>query len=70
MYKNLEAEMARLGITRGNLAEILNVRYATIIEKMNGKSRFYYDEAMKIKNTLFPELSLEYLFDPTDQLFK
>lgn len=63
MYKNLKAEMARLGITQQNIADCLQVRNATISDKINGKSRFYYDEALKIKTSFFPALSLEYLFD-------
>lgn len=63
MYRNLEAEMARNGITKSELSNSLGVRYATVLEKMNGKSRFYYDEAIKIKMTFFPDLPLEYLFE-------
>lgn len=62
MYKNLEAEMVRNNVTRTNLANLLKVRYATVIDKMNGKSRFFYDEALKIKTVFFPDLTLEYLF--------
>jgi len=62
MYRNLEAEMARHKITKADLAKFLGVRYATIIDKTNGKSKFYYDEAIKIKKHFFPNYSLEYLF--------
>ena len=63
MYKNLEAEMARLGISRKDISRLLNVRYATIIWKLNGKSRFFYDEAIAIKKTFFPTSNVEYLFE-------
>ena len=66
MYKNLEAEMTRLGISRKEISKLLNVRYATVIWKLNGKSRFFYDEAIAIKKAFFPNSSVEYLFD-TDQ---
>lgn len=62
MYRNLEAEMARHGVKRKDLAELLGVRYATIIDRLNGKYRFYYDEAYKIKKEYFPDLEIEYLF--------
>lgn len=68
MYKNLEAEMVRKGITRRDLAVLLNVRYATISLKLNGKSKLYYEEALKIKQTYFPEYSVEYLFETKEQL--
>lgn len=66
MYKNLEAEMARKGITKKDLSETLNLRYATILDKMNGNSRFFYDEAVRIKETFFQDLSIEYLFEKTE----
>jgi len=67
MYKNLEAEMVRKGITRKDLAALLKVRYATISLKLNGKSKLYYDEALKIKEAFFPEYDVEYLFQTTSQ---
>jgi DNA-binding XRE family transcriptional regulator len=63
VYKNLAAEMARKGITKKDLARSLNLRYPTVVDKTNGKSRFYLDEAIKIKETFFPDLDLEYLFE-------
>ncbi|MCR2045524.1 helix-turn-helix transcriptional regulator [Anaerosalibacter massiliensis] len=63
MYKNLEAEMVRRGITRKDLAKSLDVRYATIIDKLKGRYSFTLDEAFKIKNKYFPTLSFEYLFE-------
>jgi plasmid maintenance system antidote protein VapI len=63
MYFNLDAEMARKGVTKGKIAEFLGLRYATVIDKTNGKSRFYFDEAIKIKKNFFPECSVEYLFN-------
>lgn len=63
MYKNLRAEMARNGVTIGDMAKALGVRYATVNDKLNGRFRFYYDEALKIKKLFFPECELEYLFD-------
>jgi len=67
VYKNLEAEMVRIGIARKDLAALLNVRYATIVDKLKGKSSFTLDEALRIKNSFFPNLSIEYLFDVQDQ---
>ncbi len=63
MYRNLEAEMARNKVTRRNLADTLGVRYATVIEKLNGKYPFKLDEAFAIKQNFFPNLSMEYLFE-------
>ena len=63
MYNNLRAEMARKGLTIQDLAETLGVRYATVCDKLNGRYRFYYDEAKKIKDVHFPECDIEYLFE-------
>lgn len=66
-YRNLRAEMARNGVTIGEVAQMLNVRFATVSDKMHGRSRFYFDEASKIKTEFFPECSLEYLFEQKEQ---
>ena len=50
-------------ITKKDIAKLLRVRYATVLDKMNGKYRFYYDEALTIKKAFFPNLDIEYLFD-------
>lgn len=67
MHRNLRAEMAREGITMVHIADYLNLRYATVNEKVNGKYRFYYDEALKIKQRFFPNQSIEYLFEKDNE---
>lgn len=62
-YSNLEAEMARKGLLKKDIATTLGVRVATAYDKMNGKYPFTLDEAFKIKRTHFPEESIEYLFN-------
>lgn len=62
MYKNLEVEMTRNGILKKGIAKCLGVREATLSNKMNGKSTFTLDEALKIKNTYFSGMTIEYLF--------
>lgn len=62
MYPNLEAEMAREKVTRKDIAELLSVRHATIIDKLNGKYRLYLNEAKEIQAVYFPHLTIEYLF--------
>lgn len=61
-FPNLEAEMARKGLKGKDLAKVLGVRIATVYDKLNGKYSFSLDEAMIIKQTFFPEYSIEYLF--------
>lgn len=61
--QNLRAEMARSGITNFQLAEELGVRAATVSDKINGRSRFFCDEAIRIKRRFFPSLEIDYLFE-------
>lgn len=58
MHKNLRAEMARNGITMVDIAKFLGVRYATVNDKVNGKYRFYFNEALKIKRHFFRSATL------------
>lgn len=62
MFKNLEAEMVRKGISRDDIAHLLNQSYNTIGNKLRGDSKFLFDEAYAIKEKFFPEFDLEYLF--------
>lgn len=66
MYQNLEKEMNMHKVTKVSISKLLNLRYATVIDKFNGKSRFFYDEAKQIKDSFFPELEIEYLFETND----
>lgn len=61
-YINLEAEMARKGLAKKDIAKTLGVRAATVYDKLKGKYPFTLDEVLKIKNKHFPEFTLEYLF--------
>jgi DNA-binding XRE family transcriptional regulator len=67
LYRNLEAEMVRNGITRKDVSDLLNVRYATVVQKLNGKYKFNLEEAFVIKDNYFPGLSLEYLFQADEK---
>lgn len=62
MLSNLKAEMVRHNISRSKLADLINVTYGTITQKINGHNSFTIDEANLIKKTFFPSLSLDYLF--------
>ena len=55
--------MARHNISKADIKNLLEVRYATVLDKLNGKSRFFFDEALIIKKKFFPDISIEYLFE-------
>ena len=62
MFRNLEAELTRKNITRKDLARILGINVSTCSEKLTKPGRLKLDEAFKIRDTLFPEMQIEYLF--------
>lgn len=66
MYRNLEAELKRNGITREQIAAALGINIATVSAKLTRLDRLRLAEAVKIKQRFFPDLGLEYLFDTTD----
>lgn len=63
MYPNLEAELSRRGIKKKMLATIIETTQQTIYRKLSGEFPFTLKEALKIKDELFPLLSIEYLFE-------
>lgn len=62
MYRNLEAELSRKGLTRSELAKLMNIRATTLSNKLNGKSDIKFSEAMQIKKILNVDIPLEILF--------
>lgn len=63
MYKNLEAEMVRSGVTSEIIASTIGRSYNSVRARLNGKIPFTLDEAMLIKKKLFPDWPMDYLFD-------
>lgn len=62
VYPNLDRAIKEKGINKKCLAEMVNIRYQTFIVKCNGKNEFTYDEALRIKNALGTDMTLEQLF--------
>lgn len=63
MYRNLEAEIARAGVTRKDLARVLGCSLGTVSMKMTGKSPFTIPDARAIKSFLGGDKPIEYLFE-------
>ncbi len=59
---NLVSEMARKGVSIHEIAFLLGERDEAIVSKMQGTSEWLYDEVITIRDTLFPEYELGYLF--------
>ena len=64
--KNLEAEMKRKDISRNDIANLLGLSYRTIHSRFNGESEWGYSECVKIRDHFFPDMALDYLFQPTE----
>jgi len=60
--KNLLAEMARYGVSNNDIQSLLSCADKTVRNKLNGVTEFSFGEAMKIRDTFFPGIRLEYLF--------
>lgn len=67
MFPNLRAEMARKNITHKKISETLNISIESIGNKMNGRTEFTRIEMFTIKQMLFPDLSIDYLFKIEEQ---
>lgn len=62
MYKNLNAELARASITRKELAEIIDIPYSTLLDKLSGRTQLTFGEARKIKKALNLTAPLDEIF--------
>ena len=66
MYPNLNAELARLGMSRRELSRRMGRTASTLSLKLSGKAPITLAEAAKIKSILGTDLPLETLFDNTE----
>lgn len=65
--KNLESEMKRYGVSIRDICAATGVKQErTMRYKIKGAHPFSLPEAMKIRDTFFPSLRLEYLFATDD----
>lgn len=61
-YPRLVAEMILRHVTRLNLKDCIKLKYNTLCKKVNGELRFSLDEAIRIQETFFPDVSVNQLF--------
>jgi DNA-binding XRE family transcriptional regulator len=62
MYRNLNAEIIRCGLSAKQIAKSLSISEQTMTNKLSGKFLFKSSEMYKIQNLYFPEIQVEYLF--------
>jgi transcriptional regulator with XRE-family HTH domain len=61
-YPNLSAELRRYGITQEQMAERIGRKPETVSRWMNGKNSMPVCECFRIREELFPTMSVDYLF--------
>lgn len=61
-YPNLSAELRRYGITQDQMARQIGRPPETVSRWMSGKNAMPVGECFRIKEKLFPDLSVDYLF--------
>ena len=66
MFRNLDAEMARKGVTAAYLAGKLNMTPTTLSLKLHGRSELSLKQAVQIKDILSVDIPLEILFERSD----
>jgi len=62
MYRNLEAELSRKGMLKGDLAKGMKISSSTLSQKLNGKAAFSLPEAWKIRDILGVDMTIDELF--------
>ena len=66
MYNNLKLLLERKRITTKQYSDFLGIAEKTAYNKLNGLTKFYYDEYVKTCKLLFPEYNPEYVFAEDD----
>ena len=64
MMRNLKAEMERYGVSIHDIHVLIGKTERSARDKINGKATFTLPEAVKIRDTYFRGMSIEYLFAP------
>ena len=67
MLRNLIAEIARKNLRYRDLAEVTDNTERSIGNKIACRTEFTRKEMLQIKKKLFPECTLDYLFEQKDE---
>lgn len=66
MYHNLEAELCRKNIDRGQIAQVLGINTSTVCAKLRKKDRLKLHEARLIWEKWFSDIDFAKLFEFTE----
>jgi transcriptional regulator with XRE-family HTH domain len=64
-YPNLAAEMKRFGISQEEMASRIGTTPVTVSRWLNGHNKMPVEACFRVKQALFPDLSVDYLFSDT-----
>jgi len=64
-YPNLSAELRRFDISQDEMATRIGTTPETVSRWMNGKQKMPIETCFRIKQELFPNLTVDYLFAST-----
>ena len=64
---NIKKVMRDKSISIEAVSAVLSIHRNSAANKVNGISAFRVDEAFKLRDTLFPEYNIDYLFSPANQ---
>lgn len=65
--RNLKAEMLRNSITMEQIANVIGRSTRTVSDKIHGRFPLTLEEALKIRDTFFKGMSIEFLFSPDNE---
>ncbi len=63
---NLQLEMKKRGVSLYDMQSVLGCTERTVRNKLSGATDFSYSEVLKIRDSFFPGMQLEYLFAMDD----
>lgn len=61
-YPELEAEIARRGVKKKDIADQIGIGYKALSNKLTGKADFKMSEALAIHRGFFPDMDILVLF--------
>lgn len=63
MFRNLEAELSRKGMSKKELSEKVGIEYKTLLNYLSGTTNINLKAMLLIKRKVFPEFTIDYLFE-------
>ena len=69
MYPTLNAEIARLGMSKKTFSKKCDIPYSTFLNKINGDAPFTFNECIRVKKALNTNLTVAEIFLKNNTIF-